>query len=1030
VLCAPGLGSFEDGNEPDVESAISFSRDIRPILAANCFACHGPDEGARRASLRLDEQEAATAPRRRSDPAITPGDSGASELIRRVTAADIFDRMPPEESGKHLTPDQIDLLRRWIDEGATYEPHWSFTQPARPNLPQIENASWPRNEIDHFILARLEGEGLAPSAEADRATLIRRLSLDLIGLPPTLEEVAAFVNDASPDAYGKVVERLLASPHYGERWARVWLDLARYADTRGYEKDSGRTIWPWRDWVIDAFNDDMPFDQFTIEQIAGDLLPDSTPTQRLATAFHRNTMNNDEGGTQDEEFRVAAVIDRVNTTMQAWMGLTAGCAQCHSHKYDPISHREYFQLFAFFNQTEDADQTDERPVMAVRGAPINARLAELDAQLAELDQAIRAALDAAPEPQSEPSPPGGGQGEGSDAVDYLWLDDDLPAGVNATIDGASAWQWLATSNQLAPYAGTRAFGLHSDGLRQSFFTDALPTLQMHDGDQLFAHVFLDPANPPRQIMLQWHSLNHGWNHRAYWGENLIEWGQDGTTSRVRIGDLPKAGEWVRLEVDPAQVGLSPGSIVDGVAFTQFGGFVAWDAAGVRTASLPNERMLRDFDAWLAAMRQRLGAGLPETYVALLAADPATISDHDRESLRDYFVQNTSLDHRATFEPFNRARERLVAERQAIEAALPQVPIMRELAPEYQRPTHILIRGSHLNPGETVHPGVPEAFHDWSEAAPLNRLGLAQWLVSRENPLTARVAVNRHWEQFFGRGLVETSEDFGTQGMFPTHSELLDWLAIEFMERGWSMKELCRQIVMSATYRQSSHITRELLEIDPDNRLLARSPRYRLDAEVVRDQALAASGLINPALHGPPVFPPQPAGEWEIVYSNETWIESAGADRYRRAIYTYWRRTSPYPSMVTFDGVSREFCVPRRIRTNTPLQALVTLNDPVYVEAAQALARRIVNEGGASDASRANFGLRLCLAREGDPEEIAMIVNLVESECTRFASQITEARALAGIEDATELTDDAAAQLAAWTIAANVLLNLDEFLTRP
>jgi len=1019
-------GETDDSQLP----AVSFTNDIRPILAANCFACHGPDEGARKAGLRLDLREVSTAPLRRGRIAIVPGDSSRSELINRITAADPFDRMPPPEAEKSLTPDEIELLRRWIDEGAEYEPHWSFVPPQRSSLPAVSMPSWPRNEIDSFILARLDVEESAPSREADRATLIRRLSLDLTGLPPAPEEVVAFVQDEAPDAYEKIVERLLASPHFGERWARVWLDLARYADTKGYEADRGRTIWPWRDWVIDALNADMPFDQFTLEQIAGDLLPSATPAQRLATAFHRNTMNNDEGGTDDEEFRIAAVIDRVNTTMQAWMGLTAGCAQCHSHKYDPISQREYYSLFAFFNQTEDSDQPDEGPTMAVGNAEASARLAALDVKLAELDAAIRTALDAIADPLFEPSPPGRGKGEGGTLeapIDYLWIDDEVPIGAKATVDGVPAWQWLSTDGAAAPQSGARVFGLSADGLRQSFFNDALIPLEIHEGDVLFAHVSLDAANPPRQIMLQWHDGDRGWEHRAYWGENLIEWGQDGTSSRIRLGDLPVAGEWARLEVDPSEVGLAAGSIVDGMAFTQFGGTVAWDAAGVRTNAPPDDRILRSFDLWVGSRRERGGAGLPAGLATALTADPAAISDAERQSLRNYFVQNISLDHRATFEPLNRAGEKLLAEKQALEATLPLVPVMRELAAEYQRPTHMLIRGSHLNPGETVQPGVPEAFHDWPEDAALDRLGFAQWLVARDNPLTARVVVNRHWEQFFGRGLVETLEDFGTQGMAPSHPELLDWLAVEFMERGWSMKELCRLIVTSATYRQSARITPELLELDPDNHLYARSPRFRLDAETVRDQALAVSGLLNPALHGPPVFPPQPDGVWQVVYNDAKWTTSQGPDRYRRGLYTYLRRTSPYPSMLTFDGVSREFCVPRRIRTNTPLQALVTLNDPVFIEAAQALARRIINEGGDTNESRAAFGLRLCLAREAEQDEVDLLVSLVNDEVKKYRAQPEETLAMIG-GAGTEGVDNA--ELAAWTVAANVLLNLDEFLMRP
>ncbi|MHC5114247.1 MAG: PSD1 and planctomycete cytochrome C domain-containing protein [Planctomycetota bacterium] len=786
ALAAP-VRAGDVAARPSVSPA-RYDRDILPILSNHCFACHGPDDRARQAGLRLDHRAGATAGGRSGSAAVRPGAAADSPLLHRVTSVEPGERMPPPEIGRALSDEQVALLRRWIDDGAEYEPLWSFVPPARPARPAVRNESWPRNAIDDFILARLESAGMAPSAEADRSTLIRRVSLDLTGLPPTPEEAKAFAADQDPGAYERLVDRLLASPHFGERWARVWLDLARYADTKGYEADRRRTMWPYRDWVIRALNDDMPFDRFTIEQIAGDLLPDPTRDQHLATAFHRNTMTNDEGGTADEEFRAAAVVDRVNTTMQAWMGLTVNCAQCHTHKYDPITQTEYYRLFAFLNNTADSDRMDDAPVLPVP-TPGQAR------QRADLDERINA------------------------------LESDLRESARGT----------------AP---------------------------------------------------------------------------DDLEAIARLDDL-------RTRLDTAQ-----------------------------------------------------------------------------------------------------------AVRGQVLASIPSVPVMQELPARERRATHVHRRGSFLDPGEAVTPGVPSALHPMPLAANPDRLDLARWLVSPDNPLTARVAMNRLWEQLFGRGLVETSENFGVQGDRPSHPDLLDWLAVEFMEQGWSMKRMCRLIVMSATYRQASRVDEASAAADPLNRLLARGPRFRLEAEMIRDQALAASGLLNRDLYGPPVFPPQPDGVWQMVYSNDRWTTAEGDDRHRRALYTFWRRTSPYPSMLTFDAPSRETCVSRRIRTNTPLQALVLLNDPVYVEVAQALARRIARESWPIPADRAARAVWCCLARPPRPAEIRELTALYRSELEHFRADPEAARLMAG-DPLGPLPDDAdPADLAAWTVVCNVILNLDEFVTRP
>jgi hypothetical protein len=757
--------------------SVDFNRDIRPILSEHCYQCHGPDHKARKADLRLDRKDDAF--RDRSGYAvIVPAKLDESELFERVTADDPEVVMPPPKAKKPLSRKEIDLLRRWILEGAKWDAHWSYALPAVVPSPAVKDRRWPRNPIDQFVLARLESEGLSPSPEADRATLIRRVSLDLVGLPPTPDEVDSFENDPGAGAYERVVDRLLASPHYGERQARPWLDQARYADTNGYEVDAIRSIWLYRDWVVRALNRDLPFDRFTIEQIAGDLLPDATIDQRIATGFHRNTIINTEGGTDDEEFRVAAVVDRVNTTAQVWLGTTIACAQCHDHKYDPFTQKEYFQLFAFFNNTADGGRSSD-PEMSVPTARQRAR-----------QSAIRAELD-------------------------------------------------------------------------------------------------------------------------HWQSKLAEVKQEGAVLRVK-------------------------SI--------------------------NEQ--------IEALKKQEAAVHPATTM-----------------------------------------------------------VMQELpAP---RATHVLVRGSHNVKAEPVSPGVPAVLHPLAPDAPRDRLGLARWLVDPRNPLVGRVTMNRLWAQFFGRGIVETSEDFGVQGEPPSHPELLAWLAKEFVRQGWSFKAMQRLIVTSATYRQSSRVTPDRLQRDPYNRVLARGPRFRMEVEMLRDQALAASGLLKRTIGGASVFPYQPDGIWFTPYSSARWTESRGGDQFRRGLYTFWRRSAPYPSFVVFDAPSREVCCERRARTNTPLQALATLNDPAFVQPAAALAGRIVRELKGTPEDRARGAFRLVLARQPSAAELRHLVELYQENLKDYHRKPATALALATAERGALADSEGAdqAELAAWTVLANVLLNLDETITK-
>jgi hypothetical protein len=777
--------------------AVDYNRAVRPLLSNHCFQCHGPDATKRQAGLRLDDADAALKPADSGARAIVPGRPDQSELVRRVFADDPDEVMPPPDANKPLRPEDKQTLKQWIAQGAKFQTHWAFTAPQRPPLPPVKDAAWPRTAIDRFILARLEAEGLRPSPEAERATLIRRLTLDLTGLPPTPAEVDAFLADTRGEAYEHLVDRLLANPHYGERLAVDWLDAARFADTHGFHIDSGRDMTRWREWVINAFQTNQPFDQFTIEQLAGDLLPNATLQQKVASGFQRNHMINFEGGAIPEEYHHAYLVDRVNTAGTVWLGLTIACVQCHEHKYDPISQKEYYQLYAYFNNV-----------------PENG------------------------------------------------------------LDGSKG--------------------------------NAVPLLPVPSPDQA--------------------------------------------------------------------------------------------------------RRLEELAAEVREVEQQLAAAKPESQQAL--------------------------------------KERLAQRKQAqaeLERQIPTTMVMQEMAKP--RDTFARLRGQYDKLGEKVTAGVPAFLPPLPAGAPNNRWGLAQWLVHPGHPLTARVTVNRYWQMLFGIGLVRTAEDFGSQGELPSHPELLDWLAVEFQTpmtspggndtHAWNVKALLKLLVMSATYRQSSVVTPELRAKDPENRLLARGPRHRLQAEFIRDQALAVSGLLNDQIGGPSVSPYQPPGIWEELASRadgknwtaQEYAQSHGRDLYRRTMYTFWKRTAPPPSLVTFDAPDRETCVVRRARTNTPLQALVLMNDPTYVEAARKLAERMLTGGGATPEERIAFAFRLATARRPAEREVAVLKRVLEQQRAAFGQDEKAAAALVGVGEAPRPEQLDSRELAAWTLVASVILNLDETLTK-
>jgi mono/diheme cytochrome c family protein len=1032
ALAALFLGRLEPPPTAAAPAAppVDFNRQILPILADNCFACHGPDETQRKAKLRLDTKEGAFGKLRSGGHAIVPGKSAESVLVERITEDDPHRIMPPAKSGKHLKPEQIALLKQWIDQGAPWTAHWAWAPPRRPALPKVGDASWPRNPIDSFILARLEKEGLRPSPEADRVTLIRRVTLDLTGLPPTPAEVDAFLADAGPDAYEKVVDRLLRSPRYGEHMARFWLDAARYGDTHGLHLDNYREMWPYREWVIKAFNRNLPYDRFILDQLAGDLLPDATTDDIVASGFNRCHVTTSEGGSIDEEVYVRNVVDRVDTTGTVFLGLTVGCARCHDHKYDPIKAKDYYGLFAFLNSLDekplDGNAAAPPPVVRLGTPEHTAALAKLEEKAADLRRRIADEVAKVNYDDTGDA----GEAEGPERRDYVWIDDALPAGAKSTPGGVNgSWDFVCAPEHPV-YSGHRSMVRRATGLSQNYFEDAQPGLHVGKGDTLFAYVYLDPARPPKEIMLQW---NIGaWRHRAYWGEDRIDWGAANTPERLRLGPLPPPGEWVRLEVGAARVGLTPGTVINGWAFTQFDGTVYWDRAGIVTATPQGRQQFDSLSGWLCAERALGGTGLPKDVQAALKAGAGKRNGAQKKQLRDYFLEHVYAKTRPLFESLERQLGDVDSQREQLEKQLPTTLVSKELTTP--RPSYILKRGEYDKRGEEVGRATPGFLPPMPPGAARNRLGLAEWLVSSEQPLTARVAVNRFWEHFFGTGLVKTAEDFGTQGEPPSHPELLDWLAVQFREGGWDVKKTVRRIVTSATYRQSSRVTPDRLAKDPANRLLSRGPRFRLDAETLRDQALFVSGLLVERLGGPSVKPPQPAGLWEAVaYTGSNtahFTADTGADKvHRRSVYTFWKRTAPPPQMMTLDAPSRESCCVRRERTDTPLQALLLLNEPQYVECSRALAERAMREGRTTPEGRVAYLFRLATARQPDAKELAELVGVYRDNLATFTRDVDAARKLIVVGESKPDATLNPSELAAWTMVANLVLNLDEVLNK-
>jgi hypothetical protein len=1017
-LCL-AVPNYAAGAADTLPDRIQFDRDIRPILSENCFACHGPDKGKRKAKLRLDTQDGALADHDGRRP-IVPGDLAKSELYRRITSTDEDEHMPPPESGKKLTERQIKLLKRWIEQKAQYGGLWSFTPPQRPPLPAVQHTTWPKNAVDNFILARLEREGLKPSPEADKTTLIRRVTLDLTGLPPTPAEVDAFLSDQSPNAYEKVVDRLLASPHYGERMAVEWLDAARFADTHGFHIDAGRDMTLWRDWVINAFNRNMPFDQFTIDQLAGDLLPNSTTDQRIASGFNRNNMITFEGGAIPEEFLTTYIVDRVNTTATVWLGLTVACTQCHDHKYDPLTQRDFYRLYAFFHNVPenpiDGSRGNASPVLKVPTSQQKQKLDQLAADVKKIEARLAGPISEADAAQAE------WETAAVSAKKNQWATLD-PADFKSA--GGAILSKLADKSIRAtgtnPASETYTVTVQSDlkeitAIRLEILPDdslvAKGPGRSGNGNIVLTGVRINGSSQ-NSAALRLKAASADFSQDGYPIAGIV--GEKKRTSWAIYPEVGKSHFAVfEFETPIRQAVLSP--------FT-----ITLDFKSQSSQHQPGRFRLSATNSSNPHDSQKLPANITQ----ILVVAPEQRNDAQKTDLRKYYRDSVSPELKAIRDELAKLKK----SQAEIDAAVPTTMVMQEVPK--MRETHVLIRGQYDKKGDTVTAGVPVAFPQLPPDVPANRLGLARWLVSPTHPLTSRVIVNRYWQMYFGTGIVKTAEDFGSQGEWPIHPELLDWLATEFIGSGWNVKAMQRLIVTSATYRQASAATPELLAKDPEDRLLAHAPRLRLPAEFVRDLALAASGLLNDSIGGHSVSPYQPTGLWEELMSRadganwtaQVYKQSHGQDLYRRGLYTFWKRTSPPPSLITFDAPDREVCTVRRARTNTPLQALVLLNDPTYVEASRKLAERMMTEGGASADARIAFAFRIATARLPHPKEAAVLRRIFDAQLDVYKKDPEAARKLLAIGESKRNEQLDPAELAAWTMTASVMLNLDETITK-
>ncbi|MBU61747.1 MAG: hypothetical protein CMI26_04500 [Opitutae bacterium] len=1009
------------------EEKVFFNRDVRPILSENCFACHGQDAKHRKAKLRLDERAGALVDRD-GVRAIAPGDLEKSEVWARIISKDEDEVMPPPKSHKKLTAADKNVLKRWIEQGAEYEVHWSFTSLQKQQVPKVSGTE---NPIDAFLQDRLLTEGLKPAETAKPEILVRRVYLDLIGLPPTPAEVDAFLADKSSRAWGEMIDGLMGRETYGEHMARYWLDLARYADTHGLHLDNERSMWPYRDWVVRAFNKNLPFDEFTRWQLAGDLLPKPTIDQRVASGFNRCNITTGEGGSIKDEWIYRYAVDRTSTAVEVWMGLTAGCAVCHDHKFDPLSTKEYYSLYSFFHSAADpamdGNKNNTPPIIRVPRPGDDKRLAALDAEIAKAHKGVAAAvtkikyqdpasLDPLPKPERKKT---------------LWFEDDFPKG-KLQVTGPPLT--FVTKEQGPVFSGKRAITRTAkNATGQDVFSEGTP-LVIPKGGKFFVHCYLDPDNPPEAVMVQFYV--GGWKHRVVWGAHeKIGWGNVNTHERIDMGPLPDKGKWVRLEFSAAKVGLKPGHKVTGYAFTQFSGKMGWDHFGVESTTNPAKDPTLSWKVWKeqgeGVRNKDLTDDLRKRFKGKV---PAKWNKTQEKELHRHWLTNVYSGASETLGPLTRKIAALERKKAEVNKNAAITFVMADLPKARQ--SYVMIRGQYDNPGEKVSRGVP-AFLPALPAKPkdrdYNRLDLANWMVRDDHPLTARVAVNRIWQQFFGTGLVRTSADFGTQGELPSHSELLDWLALRFIEDDWNMQRFVKRILTSHAYRQSTKVSPALLEKDPENRLLARGPRHRLDAEVIRDQALSVSGLLVSTIGGRGVLPYQPPNIWEPVgfgrSNTRFYKQGKGDDLYRRSLYTFLKRTAPAPFMASFDAPNREQSCTARGRSNTPMQALQLMNDIQHVEAARNLAQRILKEGGVKDNQRIQWAWRTVTSRRPASDEAKIITDVLKGHLSRYAEDLEAAKQLIAYGESVPDKELAPHELASWTLVANLLLNLDEVVNK-
>jgi hypothetical protein len=1024
--------------QPAENRPLEYDRDVRPILSENCFLCHGQDSKKRMAGLRLDSFESATADRKGRS-ALAPGHPETSLLYQRITA-EPASRMPPVSSNRSLTPEQIAILKRWIEQGGKYTKHWAFIPPVRPAVPATNDAAWVRQPIDAFVLQRLQFEGLHPGAAAAPETWLRRVSLDLTGLPASPAELDAFPKDVKARgeaAYEAVVDRLLASPAYGERMAMDWMDVARYADTHGFNNDPERSMWRWRDWVIESFNHNMPYDRFITDQLAGDLLPNPTLDERIATGFGRNHVINSEGGIIEEEYRVGYVADRVRTLGMAWLGMTLECAHCHDHKFDPITQRDHYRFAAFFDNIseigEDGRVANAAPLLSAPTSEQQKKMALLQAAIDSLSRKVALR-------EQSWKPAGNHKETPAQAVTPTQILCDAPSS-GPDLASASCVTRDATSKEVA--ISRREPVTFSAWIKPAASGEEAALLSGIDYSQPPAAVTygggieIRLANSELEFRFSQRFPGYSIQVRSE-GANLSP-GQWRHVTVVYQGDVDKTAmraqaSWVRMFIDgieaPTFVMNDDLPLPDASAKpTQTKFRIGWDNA-------PRSPRFAGEFGQAAVWKRALSASEIQAFFESSALPFAAARQQAREAspIEKSWLREAQL--RQSDPIFSKDTEKLQALRAewlALRRDAPTVMVMRERT--VPRETHILIRGSYDAPGDRVEAGVPEELLGaWPAGAPKNRLGLAQWLTKADNPLTARVVVNRFWQQLFGEGIVKTSDNFGMQGEWPSHPELLDWLAREFVDSGWNVKALMKRIVLSSTYRQDSGASPELFARDPENRLLARGPRFRLPAEVIRDQALEISGLLKQHLGGPSVFPYQPADLYKGIvvaasYPGTTWLQSKGDDLYRRSMYTFWKRTVPHPTMNVFDAPDREVCIVRRSVTNTPLQALTLLNDPIFVEAARKLAERSIHEGGVTPEKRLAFAFRLATGRAPDARELGILQTSLKQMLAAYRNDGKGAHALLAVGVSTSDPSIPEEELAAYTAVANIILNMDETITK-